>query len=69
MHAFPDADIPVVQLSSTALRPVDDPLQLGAALVLIMRWKPRGFVTRREPSVILKEKKAIPTDLVAEGHG
>ena len=44
-------------------------LAVGAALVLIMRWKPRGFVTRREPSVILKEKKAIPTDLVAEGHG
>ena len=44
-------------------------LAVGAALVLIMRWKPRGFVTRREPSVVLKEKKAIPTDLVAEGHG
>ena len=44
-------------------------LAVGVALVLIMRWKPRGFVTRREPSVALKEKKAIPTDLVAEGHG
>ena len=44
-------------------------LAVGIALVLIMRWKPRGFVTRREPSVALKEKKAIPTDLVAEGHG
>ena len=44
-------------------------LAVGVALVLIMRWKPRGFVTRREPSVVLKEKKAIPTDLVAEGHG
>ena len=44
-------------------------LAVGAALVLIMRWKPRGFVTRREPSVVLKEKKAISTDLVAEGHG
>jgi branched-chain amino acid transport system permease protein len=44
-------------------------LAVGAALVLIMRWKPRGFVTRREPSVVLKERKAIPTDLVAEGHG
>ena len=44
-------------------------LAVGIALVLIMRWKPRGFVTRREPSVVLKEKKAIPTDLVAEGHG
>ncbi|HEX7110326.1 MAG TPA: high-affinity branched-chain amino acid ABC transporter permease LivM [Aestuariivirga sp.] len=44
-------------------------LAVGIALVLIMRWKPRGFVTRREPSVSLKEKKAIPTGLVAEGHG
>jgi branched-chain amino acid transport system permease protein len=44
-------------------------LAVGVALVLIMRWKPRGFVTRREPSVALKVKKAIPTDLVAEGHG
>ncbi len=44
-------------------------LAVGVALVLIMRWKPRGFVTRRDPSVSLKEKKAIPTDLVAEGHG
>ena len=44
-------------------------LAVGGALVLIMRWKPRGFVTRRDPSVVLKEKKAIPTDLVAEGHG
>jgi branched-chain amino acid transport system permease protein len=37
--------------------------------VLSMRGKPHDFVTRREPSVALKEKKAIPTDLVAEGHG
>jgi branched-chain amino acid transport system permease protein len=44
-------------------------LAVGIALVLIMRWKPRGFVTRRDPSVSLKEKKAIPTDLVAEGRG
>ena len=44
-------------------------LAVGVAMVLIMRWRPRGFVTRREPSVFLKEKKAIPTDLVAQGHG
>jgi branched-chain amino acid transport system permease protein len=44
-------------------------LAVGVALVLIMRWKPRGFVTLRDPTVVLKEKKAVPTSLVAEGHG
>ncbi|MFT3986958.1 high-affinity branched-chain amino acid ABC transporter permease LivM [Aestuariivirga sp.] len=51
-----------------------DPVQyrmlfVGIAMVLIMRWKPRGFVTRRDPTVYLKEKKAVSADLVAEGHG
>ena len=32
MHAFPDADIPVVQLSINALKGVDYHLQMGAAL-------------------------------------
>ncbi|NEK60496.1 4,5-DOPA dioxygenase extradiol [Geodermatophilus sabuli] len=31
-HAFPEADIPVVQLSINALKPFDDHLQLGASL-------------------------------------
>jgi branched-chain amino acid transport system permease protein len=44
-------------------------LAVGLAMVLIMRWKPRGFVTQREPSVYLKEKKAVASELVAEGHG
>jgi branched-chain amino acid transport system permease protein len=44
-------------------------LAVGLAMVLIMRWKPRGFVTRRDPSVYLKEKKSVSGDLVAQGHG
>jgi branched-chain amino acid transport system permease protein len=51
-----------------------DPIQLrmlavGIAMVMIMRWRPRGLVTRRDPTIYLKEKKAVSTDLVAEGHG
>ena len=51
-----------------------DPIQfrmlaVGLAMVLMMRFRPRGFVTRRDPTVFLKEKKSISSDLVAEGHG
>ncbi len=51
-----------------------DPIQfrmlaVGLGMVLMMRFRPRGFVTRREPSVFLKEKKMVPADLVKEGHG
>jgi branched-chain amino acid transport system permease protein len=41
----------------------------GLAMVLIMIWRPRGLVTRRDPTIFLKEKKAVAGDLVAEGHG
>jgi branched-chain amino acid transport system permease protein len=51
-----------------------DPIQfrmlaVGLAMVLMMRFRPRGFVTSRDPTVFLKEKKSISSDLVAEGHG
>jgi branched-chain amino acid transport system permease protein len=51
-----------------------DPVQyrmviFGLAMVLIMVWKPRGLVTTREPSAVLKEKKKIGADLVAQGEG
>jgi branched-chain amino acid transport system permease protein len=51
-----------------------DPIQfrmlaVGLAMVLMMRFRPRGFVTRRDPTVFLKEKKSISGDFVAEGHG
>jgi branched-chain amino acid transport system permease protein len=44
-------------------------LAVGLAMVMIMRWRPRGLVTRRDPTVYLKEKKAVSADLVAQGHG
>jgi branched-chain amino acid transport system permease protein len=44
-------------------------LAVGIAMVLIMRWRPRGLVTKRDPSIFLKEKKAVSADLVAQGHG
>ena len=44
-------------------------LVFGLLMVLIMVWRPRGLVSSREPSVFLKEKKAVSGDLVAEGEG
>ncbi len=44
-------------------------LIFGGAMVIIMLWKPRGFVSVRQPTAFLKEKKAIGLDNVKEGHG
>ncbi len=44
-------------------------LIFGAAMVIMMIWKPRGIVSTREPSIFLKEKKSVSGDLVGEGHG
>jgi branched-chain amino acid transport system permease protein len=44
-------------------------LIFGFAMVLIMIWKPRGLIASREPSVFLKERKTISSELVKEGHG
>jgi len=54
--------------------PTFDPTQyrmllFGFAMVLIMIWRPRGLISTREPSVFLKERKSISTDLIGEGHG
>jgi branched-chain amino acid transport system permease protein len=58
----------------TIFGPTFDPTQyrmllFGLAMVLIMIWRPRGLISTREPSVFLKERKAISVDLVKEGHG
>ncbi len=44
-------------------------LAVGIAMVLMMRWRPRGLVTKRDPTVFLKEKKSVSADLVSQGHG
>jgi ABC-type branched-chain amino acid transport system, permease component len=44
-------------------------LLFGAGMVAMMVWRPRGLISEREPSVILKERKAISASLVKEGHG
>ncbi|MDI1347261.1 MAG: high-affinity branched-chain amino acid ABC transporter permease LivM [Pseudolabrys sp.] len=44
-------------------------LLFGFAMVIIMVLRPRGLVSTRDPSVFLKERKAISADLVKEGHG
>ena len=44
-------------------------LLFGAAMVIMMIWKPRGLVSTRLPSLFLKEQKAVSGDLVKEGHG
>ncbi|HZQ12500.1 MAG TPA: high-affinity branched-chain amino acid ABC transporter permease LivM [Pseudolabrys sp.] len=54
--------------------PTFDPTQyrmllFGFAMVLIMVWRPRGLISTRDPSVVLKERKGISGDLVKEGHG
>jgi len=44
-------------------------LVFGIAMVLMMIWRPRGLVGSRTPSIALKDRKAISSDLVKEGHG
>jgi branched-chain amino acid transport system permease protein len=44
-------------------------LIFGLAMVLMMRWKPRGLISTREPSIVLKERKIVSGELVGEGHG
>ncbi len=44
-------------------------LIFGLAMVVMMIWRPRGFVSTRTPSIFLKERKAVAADLVGEGYG
>jgi branched-chain amino acid transport system permease protein len=44
-------------------------LLFGFAMVAIIVWKPRGLIGTRQPTVVLKERKAISVALAREGHG
>jgi branched-chain amino acid transport system permease protein len=44
-------------------------LLFGLAMALMMIWRPRGLISVREPTVILKERKSISGSHVREGHG
>jgi branched-chain amino acid transport system permease protein len=44
-------------------------LIFGLAMVVVMRFKPRGFVGTREPTAFLKERKAVSGSFTKEGHG
>jgi branched-chain amino acid transport system permease protein len=54
--------------------PTFDPTQyrmllFGLAMVAIMRWRPRGLIATRAPSVFLNKRRSISVDLVTEGRG
>jgi branched-chain amino acid transport system permease protein len=44
-------------------------LIFGAALVVIMVVKPRGFISTRRPTVALRKAKEIGAELIAQGRG
>ncbi|WP_431192874.1 high-affinity branched-chain amino acid ABC transporter permease LivM [Tianweitania aestuarii] len=44
-------------------------LLFGIAMVVVMVWKPRGFVGSREPTAYLKEARAVSSTFTKEGHG
>ncbi|MBB2754080.1 UNVERIFIED_ORG: branched-chain amino acid transport system permease protein [Rhizobium aethiopicum] len=44
-------------------------LIFGLAMVVVMLFKPRGFVGSREPTAFLKARKAISGSFIKEGHG
>ncbi len=44
-------------------------LLFGLAMIIVMIFKPRGFVGSREPTAFLKERKAVSGSFTKEGHG
>ena len=44
-------------------------LIFGLAMIVVMVWKPRGFVGSREPTAFLFERKTVSGSFTKEGHG
>ena len=44
-------------------------LIFGLAMVVVMVWKPRGFVGTRQPTAFLHERRAVSGSFTKEGHG
>jgi branched-chain amino acid transport system permease protein len=44
-------------------------LLFGLAMVVVMLYKPRGFVGSREPTAFLHERKMVSGEFTKEGHG
>ncbi|ATU90346.1 high-affinity branched-chain amino acid ABC transporter permease LivM [Phyllobacterium zundukense] len=44
-------------------------LLFGLAMIVVMVWKPRGFVGSREPSAFLHKRKTVSGEFTKEGHG
>jgi branched-chain amino acid transport system permease protein len=44
-------------------------LLFGLAMVIVMLWKPRGFVGSREPTAFLLKRKNVAGSFTKEGHG
>ncbi len=44
-------------------------LLFGLAMIIVMLFKPRGFVGSREPTAFLKERKSVSGSFTKEGNG
>ncbi len=44
-------------------------LIFGLAMVAMMVWRPRGFISTRKPTIFLRHRKAVSAEFVGQGHG
>ena len=44
-------------------------LLFGLAMIVVMVWKPRGFVGSRQPTAFLRSRKSVSGSFTREGHG